>query len=163
MPLAALAWTPLLASCAHHANDRARLGTLAPSSTFVQRDDPIDEQPSERTRWEPVVVVAPIDGVRHGASPRVLHTPHHSDPPRAYGLYPTPDSSVALDADTWASELLHTGAETVGSILALFDPRFWGFAREKPWSPREVWKRTDAEGAWSTGTPARRGAGSGAP
>jgi len=143
-----------LASCTRPLNARPGLGTLEPTSTFRDQTGPIDDQPEDRARWRPVVVVAPIDGVRHGASPRIVETPHHSDPPREYGLYPTPESSIELTPESWGNEVAHTGVEAIGSILALFDPRFWGLAREKPWSPREVWKRTPAEGTWSSGTPA---------
>jgi len=143
------------ASCTHTENSRLELGAIERTSTFRLQQAPVDDPAGPRAHWGTMVVISPIDGVRHGASPRIIEIPDTQDPPREYGLYPTRHSAVALEPDPWGNSVVRTVGEIGGSLLALIDPRFWRLGdSDAPWSPRRVWKRTPPRGSWSSGRPA---------
>jgi len=154
--LVLLCWS--LAGCSHPENARLELGTISRTPTFdvdAQAEWVVlDVKSVSRSRWETTVLIAPIDGIAHGGTLRLIPGPGRTQKPRMYGLYPTAASAVDFQRGSYSVGVIRNIFELGASLRWLIDPYLIQFElTNSHWSPRRVWKRSRQDDSWSSGRP----------
>lgn len=146
--------------CTREVNARLELGAKHQTPTFAGSadSDVLDRVPMERARWDTTVVIAPVDGVVHGAVMRRVPFPRKSFSPRRYGLVPTSETALEFQREDGIGASLGMAfgvCDEIGSSLTcIFDPFEMHYELSNTlWSPMQVWKRASQEDNWSSGLP----------
>ena len=150
----------IVGGCTRGANARLELGAMQRTPTFLDSEASglPDRTTMERSRWDTTVVIAPVDGVVHGAVMRRVPFPRKSYSPRRYGLVPTSETALEFQREGGIGASLGMAfgvCDEIGSSLTcIFDPFEMHYELSNTlWSPMQVWKRTTQEDNWSSGLP----------
>ena len=154
----------LTACVGHPVNERVMLGAREPTASFSAGISVVenDQQARPRSAWTHTVVVSPTDGTVTWSTLRTPTRRDHDDHARAYGLFPSLESAVDAQCNSWVLEAwagLNEIGRTIGEVVLMpYRAAMVTIDEPRSWSPEVSWKRTNQAGptGWSSAQPSSR-------